>query len=67
MWDFYGVFFVTQIWNPITHYCLFLSKQIIKCRAAIAWEPGKPLSIEEVEVHPPKVEEVRIKVREEER
>ena len=66
MWDFYGFFCYTNL-ESITHYCLFLSKQIIKCRAAIAWEPGKPLSIEEVEVHPPKVEEVRIKVREEER
>lgn len=28
----------------------------------MAWEPGKPLSIEDVEVAPPKVHEVRIKV-----
>lgn len=37
--------------------------QVIKCKAAVAWEPGKPLSIEEVEVAPPKAHEVRIKVR----
>uniref|UniRef100_A0A914YSS6 S-(hydroxymethyl)glutathione dehydrogenase n=1 Tax=Panagrolaimus superbus TaxID=310955 RepID=A0A914YSS6_9BILA len=36
--------------------------QIIKCKAAIAWEPNKPLSIEEIEVHPPKAHEVRIKI-----
>ncbi|XP_053179340.1 alcohol dehydrogenase class-3-like [Scomber japonicus] len=36
--------------------------QVIKCKAAVAWEPGKPLSIEDVEVAPPKVHEVRIKV-----
>lgn len=30
--------------------------------AAIAWEAKKPLSIEEVEVAPPKSGEVRIKV-----
>uniref|UniRef100_K7FDD0 Alcohol dehydrogenase class-3 n=1 Tax=Pelodiscus sinensis TaxID=13735 RepID=K7FDD0_PELSI len=36
--------------------------QVIKCKAAVAWEAGKPLSIEEVEVAPPKVHEVRIKV-----
>jgi len=36
--------------------------QIIKCKAAIAWEAKKPLSIEEVEVHPPKAHEVRIKI-----
>ncbi|MFT7806396.1 alcohol dehydrogenase class-3-like isoform X1 [Arapaima gigas] len=35
--------------------------QVIKCRAAVAWEAGKPLSIEEVEVAPPKAYEVRIK------
>lgn len=37
--------------------------QVIKCKAAVAWEPGKPLSIEEVEVAPPQAHEVRIKVR----
>ncbi|CAO3610691.1 unnamed protein product [Cunninghamella blakesleeana] len=36
--------------------------QVIKCRAAVAWEKGKPLSIEEVEVAPPKAHEVRIKI-----
>jgi len=36
--------------------------QVIKCRAAVAWEAGKPLSIEEVEVAPPRGNEVRIKV-----
>ncbi|KAG1055794.1 hypothetical protein G6F43_002271 [Rhizopus delemar] len=36
--------------------------QVIKCRAAVAWEAGKPLSIEEVEVAPPKAHEVRIKI-----
>ena len=35
---------------------------MIKCKAAVAWEAGKPLSIEEVEVAPPKAHEVRIKV-----
>ncbi|GAB1609481.1 alcohol dehydrogenase class-3 [Argonauta hians] len=34
----------------------------IKCFAAVAWEPKKPLSIEEIEVAPPKSGEVRIKV-----
>ena len=36
--------------------------QVIKCKAAVAWEPGKPLCVEEVEVAPPKAHEVRIKV-----
>ncbi|KAI7875957.1 formaldehyde dehydrogenase [Lichtheimia hyalospora FSU 10163] len=36
--------------------------QVIKCRAAVAWEAGKPLSLEEVEVAPPKAHEVRIKI-----
>ncbi|CAB1325518.1 unnamed protein product, partial [Coregonus sp. 'balchen'] len=33
---------------------------VMKCKAAVAWEAGKPLSI--VEVTPPKVHKVRIKV-----
>lgn len=36
--------------------------QVITCRAAVAWESGKPLSMEEVEVAPPKANEVRIKI-----
>ncbi|KAL4843763.1 hypothetical protein H8958_021659, partial [Nasalis larvatus] len=35
---------------------------VIKCKAAVAWEAGKPLSIEEIEVAPPKAHEVRIKI-----
>uniref|UniRef100_A0AC34Q530 Alcohol dehydrogenase n=2 Tax=Panagrolaimus sp. JU765 TaxID=591449 RepID=A0AC34Q530_9BILA len=35
---------------------------IIKCKAAIALEANKPLSVEEIEVHPPKAHEVRIKI-----
>lgn len=34
----------------------------ISCRAAVAWEAGKPLTLEEVEVLPPKAHEVRIKI-----
>ena len=37
--------------------------QVITCRAAVAWAVGKPLSVEEVEVAPPKAGEVRIKVK----
>ncbi|XP_006910820.1 alcohol dehydrogenase 4 isoform X2 [Pteropus alecto] len=36
--------------------------KVIKCKAAIAWELGKPLCIEEVEVAPPKAHEVRIQI-----
>ncbi|TFK16191.1 testican-3 [Platysternon megacephalum] len=38
------------------------SGQVIKCKAAVAWEVDKPLSIEEVEVAPPKAHEVRVKI-----
>ncbi|KAH8929483.1 glutathione-dependent formaldehyde dehydrogenase [Atractiella rhizophila] len=34
----------------------------ITCKAAVAWEAGKPLTIETVEVLPPRKDEVRIKV-----
>jgi len=37
--------------------------QTITCRAAVAWKAKKPLTIETVEVSPPKIGEVRIKVR----
>uniref|UniRef100_A0A670IXE2 alcohol dehydrogenase n=1 Tax=Podarcis muralis TaxID=64176 RepID=A0A670IXE2_PODMU len=36
--------------------------KVIKCKAAVAWEVKKPLSIEQVEVAPPKAHEVRIKI-----
>uniref|UniRef100_A0A665TLC8 Alcohol dehydrogenase 1-like n=1 Tax=Echeneis naucrates TaxID=173247 RepID=A0A665TLC8_ECHNA len=36
--------------------------KIIKCKAAVAWEPNKPLVIEEIEVAPPEANEVRIKI-----
>ena len=34
----------------------------ITCLAAVAWAAGKPLSIEKIEVAPPKAGEVRIRV-----
>jgi len=36
--------------------------KVIKCRAAVAWEAGKDLSVEEVEVAPPQKGEVRVKI-----
>ncbi|MGN5010350.1 S-(hydroxymethyl)glutathione dehydrogenase/class III alcohol dehydrogenase [Aeromonas veronii] len=36
--------------------------QSIKCKAAIAWGPGQPLSIEEVNVMPPQAGEVRVRI-----
>ncbi|XP_030647123.1 alcohol dehydrogenase class-3 isoform X2 [Chanos chanos] len=36
--------------------------KVIRCKAAVAWVAGKPLSIEEVEVAPPKAHEIRIKI-----
>ncbi|ESR47621.1 Alcohol dehydrogenase class-P [Citrus sinensis] len=36
--------------------------QVIRCKAAVAWEAGKPLVIEEVEVAPPQKNEVRLKI-----
>uniref|UniRef100_A0A8B9MB01 Alcohol dehydrogenase I n=1 Tax=Accipiter nisus TaxID=211598 RepID=A0A8B9MB01_9AVES len=38
------------------------SGKVIRCRAAVAWAVGKPLSVEEVEVSPPKAGEVRVKI-----
>lgn len=36
--------------------------QSITCKAAIAWGPGQPLSIEEIEVMPPQAGEVRVRI-----
>ncbi|CAN4076150.1 unnamed protein product [Withania somnifera] len=36
--------------------------QVIRCKAAVAWEAGKPLVIEEVDVAPPQKHEVRLKI-----
>jgi len=36
--------------------------KVIKCRAAVAWEPNAPLMMEEIEVAPPQEGEIRIKV-----
>jgi S-(hydroxymethyl)glutathione dehydrogenase/alcohol dehydrogenase len=38
------------------------AQQTITCKAAVAWEAGKELSIEDVEVAPPKAHEVRIEI-----
>jgi len=34
----------------------------ITCKAAVAWEAGKDLTIEDVEVAPPRAHEVRIEI-----
>lgn len=34
----------------------------IKCKAAVCWGAGEPLKIEEVEVAPPRANEVRIHI-----
>ncbi|KAJ3680313.1 hypothetical protein LUZ60_016591 [Juncus effusus] len=39
-----------------------MSSAIIKCKGAVAWGPGEPLVMEEVEVDPPKEIEIRIKI-----
>uniref|UniRef100_A0A3Q2NTX9 Alcohol dehydrogenase 1 n=1 Tax=Fundulus heteroclitus TaxID=8078 RepID=A0A3Q2NTX9_FUNHE len=38
------------------------SGKLFKCKAAVAWEPNKPLVMEEIEVAPPQANEVRIKI-----
>lgn len=36
---------------------------LVHCIAAVAWEAGKPLVIEQVEVAPPQTMEVRVKIK----
>ena len=35
---------------------------VITCKAAVAWKAGEPLSLEEVQVEPPRAGEVRLKI-----
>uniref|UniRef100_A0A3B4YK47 Cystatin domain-containing protein n=1 Tax=Seriola lalandi dorsalis TaxID=1841481 RepID=A0A3B4YK47_SERLL len=53
--SFFSFFFFLQL--------SIANDKVIKCKAAVAWEPNKPLVIEEIEVAPPQANEVRIKVR----
>jgi len=41
---------------------LYTEGKPIKCKAAVAWEKGKDLSIETIQVAPPKANEVRLKM-----
>ena len=36
--------------------------KVITCKAAVAWEPNKPLDVTDVQVDPPKAGEVRVKI-----
>ena len=53
--------------NPVCKDCnnaRDVSRQVISCRAAVAWEAKKPLVIETIQVEPPKQGEIRVKVSE---
>lgn len=39
-----------------------MTTETITCRAAIAWQAGAPLSVEEIQVMPPKAGEVRVRI-----
>jgi Zn-dependent alcohol dehydrogenase len=36
--------------------------KVIKCKAAVAWEPNKPMEVTDIEVAPPKAGEIRVKI-----
>ncbi|KAK8538844.1 hypothetical protein V6N13_009206 [Hibiscus sabdariffa] len=55
-------FTAQQIHSPPPYITMSTAGQVIKCKAAVAWEAGKPLSIEEIEVAPPQKHEVRVKI-----
>lgn len=38
------------------------AKQVITCKAAVCWGLGKPVTVEEIQVDPPKAKEVRVKM-----
>lgn len=35
---------------------------MITCKAAVAWKANEPLTIEDIQVEPPKAGEVRVKI-----
>jgi S-(hydroxymethyl)glutathione dehydrogenase/alcohol dehydrogenase len=39
-----------------------MTLESLKCRAAVAYAPNKPLVVEEIMVAPPKAGEVRVKM-----
>lgn len=56
-----GVFFFSSHIGILTDLDVPLV-QTITCKAAVAWEAGQDLSIEDVEVAAPKAHEVRIEI-----
>ncbi|XP_023662612.1 alcohol dehydrogenase 1-like [Paramormyrops kingsleyae] len=54
-------FFFSEVAHTL-HRVMATAGQVIKCKAAIAWEPNKPMVIEEIEVAPPQAHEIRIKI-----
>lgn len=46
----------------ITQFSFIIHFLLLLCEAVVAWEPNKPLVIEDVEVAPPQAGEVRIKI-----
>ncbi|CAL9094773.1 unnamed protein product, partial [Musa acuminata var. zebrina] len=55
--------FVSSIEDtPFLSLCCQTQLTFLLCVAAVAWEAGKPLVIEEVEVAPPQAMEVRLKI-----
>ncbi|RWR96108.1 alcohol dehydrogenase-like protein isoform X1 [Cinnamomum micranthum f. kanehirae] len=61
--------YIFDFLQPHLPYHLFQSMssitagRVIPCKAAVAWEAGKPLVIEQVEVAPPQAMEVRVKIK----
>lgn len=45
-----------------SHRFFFSKQKVIECKAAVAWAAKEPLSIETIEVAPPKAGEVRVKI-----
>ncbi|KDO22119.1 S-(hydroxymethyl)glutathione dehydrogenase/class III alcohol dehydrogenase [Saprolegnia parasitica CBS 223.65] len=46
----------------LARYMSSTAGKVIQCKAAVAWKPNQPLSIETVDVAPPKAGEIRVKV-----
>lgn len=58
---------VGKVWEPsetriVLCFTGYFFLQVIKCKAAVAWEAKQPLTVEDIEVAPPRENEVRVKI-----
>lgn len=59
---FYIKLRIIQVPGVISSVCSIMQGKVITCRAAVCWQKGDDLKIEEIEIQPPSKNEVRVKI-----